>query len=403
MNATNAAAPRLHYMDNLRALAMLAGVFFHAGLAYSILLHGFWPTADTGQSMVMDMVLWFSHLFRMPLFFVVAGFFAALLVEKRGIGSMLQNRLARVLLPFILFWPIVYLATGWLITDAANHVENPSPLLLLIKNWLAQTNQTPAPPTLMHLWFLPYLMCFCVLVWVAITLELNWLNRCFASAPPLILIGVAPLVLLPALLAVAAPMPAPDSFFPQWWALLYFGFYFAIGYQYFHQQTVIERLRPLVPWMLLSAVAAYAVFFWLLQTQTFEQQNNLLRGVQALIEAYAGCWLTFSCLLFGKQWLNQNNSVLRYLADASYWVYLVHLPVLFVIQVQLLDIAADWRVKFAISVVATLGIAFASYQLLVRHTVLGRLLNGPWRPVDERDIDVKPRARVARSATNTGG
>lgn len=368
--------PRLHYMDNLRALAMLAGVLFHAGLAYSVLLHGFWPTADAGQSIGVDVVAWFSHLFRMPLFFVVAGFFAALLVDKRGIGGMLRNRFTRVLAPFIVFWPIVYLAMGWLIVHAAANVENLSPLLAFVKQWLAEPNRTQAPPTLMHLWFLPYLMCFCILVWVATALEMKWLSRWFGRIRPGALIGFAPLVLIPALVSVAAPMPAPESFFPQWWALIFFGFYFTFGYQLFHHQLVIDHLKPFAPLMLLSAMAAYAFFFWLIQIQSPDQPRPLLHVLQTVLEAYAGFWMTVSCLIYGKKWLNHSNRSLRYLADASYWVYIVHLPVLLAVQYRLMDVDTNWQAKFAISVVATLGISFVSYHLFVRNTVLGRLLNG---------------------------
>ncbi len=35
---TGTSQDRLHYMDQLRALAMLAGVVFHAALAYSPLM-----------------------------------------------------------------------------------------------------------------------------------------------------------------------------------------------------------------------------------------------------------------------------------------------------------------------------------------------------------------------------
>ena len=45
---------RLHWADHLRALAMLAGVAFHAALAYSPLMAGFFPTADRQNSAVVD-------------------------------------------------------------------------------------------------------------------------------------------------------------------------------------------------------------------------------------------------------------------------------------------------------------------------------------------------------------
>ncbi len=379
MTAAVTEEPRLYYMDNLRALAMLAGVLFHAGLAYSVLLHGFWPTADAGQSIGVDVVAWFSHLFRMPLFFVVAGFFAALLVDKRSIGGMLRNRFARVLLPLIVFWPIVYVVMGSLITHAAANVENLSPLLVVVKKWLAEPNRTPAPPTLMHLWFLPYLLCFCVLVWVATALEMKWLNRWFAMMRPGVLISFAPLVLIPALVGVAAPFPAPDSFFPHWWALIFFGFYFAFGYQLFHHQTTLDKLKPSVMPLTLAAMLAYAAFFWLMQMQNPLQPNPLLHVLQAVLEAYVGFWITLSCLVYGKRWLNRSNRLLRYLADASYWVYIIHLPLLFAIQYQLMDVQAGWQVKFIVSILGTIVISFASYQLLVRNTIVGRLLNGTRR------------------------
>lgn len=370
---------RLHYMDNLRALAMLAGVVFHAGLAYSVLLHQFWPTADVGQSVSVDVFLWFSHLFRMPLFFVVAGFFAALLAAKQGIGSMLRNRFMRVLLPFIVFWPIAYVAMTSLIVQAANKVEHPSPLLMLIKNWLTLANAPQAPPTLLHLWFLPYLLCFCILVWVINTLEIKRLHACFVKLSPRVLIGVAPLVLAFPLATVSAPFPAPDSFFPQVWALTFYGTYFGFGYQLYLHQSLMEKLKPLAPRLLLAALASYALLLVMFSMQNPLQAKLLWHVLQAILEAYIGFWMMLACLIYGKRLLDRSNRLLRYLADASYWVYIVHLPVLFAIQYPLLDVDANWPIKFTISLAATLSISFLSYHLLVRNTVLGKLLNGTRR------------------------
>ncbi len=374
MTSSVANGARLHYMDNLRALAMLAGVLFHAALAYSLALHPFWPTADAEHSAWVDVIAWFSHLFRMPLFFVVAGFFTALLVAKRGMGGMLRNRFARVLLPFIIFWPIAYITMGWLITHAVIQCENLSPLLSMIKQWMALPNPPAVPPTLMHLWFLPYLLCFCVLVWVAITLEMTWLTLIFRQLRIGILLTLAPLVLVLPLASVVAPFRAPESFFPQWWALVFFGLYFTFGFQLFQHQEIIDKLKPYAPLTLLFAVITYVIFLMLL-----EMKNAQWHMLVVLCEAYAGFWLTLCSLYYGKKWLNVRNRFLRYIADTSYWVYIVHLPILFAIQYRLLDIEAHWQVKFAISVTSTLLIAFASYHLLVRNTIIGTLLNGQRR------------------------
>src|SRR3546814_3362750 len=87
---------RLHYMDHLRALAMLAGVFFHAALAYSPVMSGFFPTADRQTSAWVDVVVWGLHLVRMPLFFLVAGFFAAWVIDRRGGTALARQRVRRI-------------------------------------------------------------------------------------------------------------------------------------------------------------------------------------------------------------------------------------------------------------------------------------------------------------------
>lgn len=374
------AKARFHYMDNLRALAMLTGVVFHGALAYSVLAHPFWPTADAGQSLLIDAFAWFSHLFRMPLFFVVAGFFVALLVQKRGIGGMLKNRFMRIILPLLVFWPLVYFSMSWLIRYAIADVQNLSPLLQMIKPWLSNPQAPTAPPTLIHLWFLPYVMCFCILVWVASTLEWHthfsglvaWLD----ALTPMKKACLVPLAVMPALFAVSAPFSAPESFFPQWWALLFYGTYFLIGFRLFHQARSLDQLRPYAPRLLLLSLLAYALFLYLLQSKGMTKPDLFLQAILVPLQAYIGYWMTLVCIIFGQRWLDAHHGFLRYIADASYWVYLIHLPLIFAIQIPLMDVNLHWSVKFSLSICATLSIAFLTYHLFVRGRFLGKFLNG---------------------------
>lgn len=54
----------------------------------------------------------------------------------------------------------------------------------------------------------------------------------------------------------------------------------------------------------------------------------------------------------------------------------MHLPVLFALQYRLMDLAMPWPAKWALATGATLLLCLASYQWLVRGTVVGRLLEG---------------------------
>jgi len=365
---------RVHYMDNLRALAMFSGVLFHAALAYSPLAHAFIPTADREQSVAVDVCIWFLHLFRMPLFFVVAGFFAAMLVAKRGLGGLFRNRLKRIALPLLIFWPLVCAALKHSTLHAAATVRNPSPLLAMIQR-LSQTQGLPEQlPGTGHLWFLYYLLFFYILVWSAKNFELQKLAKLVRNLSPIWLLGLLPLLLVPALASVSAPHPAPESVFPQFWAFGFYGPFFAFGYLLYGHEAMIERLKPLAPALLAASLMLHGAFWTLLNRHSPSAQDYSASLPIALLEAYISVWMVGVCLVAGRFLLNRGNAVLRYLSGASYWTYIVHLPILFAIQYSLLDVESPWGIKFAAAVLATFALCLLSYHALVRSTLVGDLL-----------------------------
>jgi glucan biosynthesis protein C len=377
MNST--VESRLYYFDNLRALAMIAGVFFHAALAYSPMAHGIWLTADTQQSVMVDWVSWFMHLFRMPLFFVIAGFFVAYLVVNRGMGNMLWNRCKRILFPFIIFWPLCMWAVIGPMLSAATQVEHKSPLLGMIAYGMANPGTPPPPPTTMHLWFLYNLIFFCLFVWILSYVNFNWIKQKISQLHPFVLLIIFPLLLTPALTQVPAPMPAPESFFPQLWSFGFFGLFFAAGYFIYQQENFLDKFKNYSLFLLFGSLIAYAFYFSLLPTafsfvpaaDSFSKKLLL-----ALLEAAIGCWMVLFCLLAGKKFLNVRNRFLRFLSDSSYWIYIVHLPIVFAVQYKLMDMDLSLLAKYSLSVGITLLIAIISYLLLVRWTPIGWLLNG---------------------------
>jgi glucan biosynthesis protein C len=251
---------RVHYMDNLRAFAMLLGIFFHAALAYSPSLKEVWLTASPQNSGIVDFIAFFSHTFRMPLFFLIAGFFTALLIQKRGLGAMIKNRLMRITLPLSIFLPLVLAAFAILIGWALESVQEKSPMLGLIA-MMAQYPDAPAPPvTTSHLWFLYQLTFFYIVTAVVVKwLNFDWMSR-IIKTPKLFLL-LAPLLLVPALITQHAPIPAPELFMPQLWSFGFFGLFFLFGYGLFSYQNFLDKLRPYVWIMLATSVAIYTMFF----------------------------------------------------------------------------------------------------------------------------------------------
>ncbi len=102
---------RRHDLDALRAAAMLLGIAYHAALSFAAGMP--WFVQDTRQTVGLYYFESASHGFRMPLFFLISGFFTAMLWQKRGLRGLWANRLTRILLPCLLGLVTIVPLTNW--------------------------------------------------------------------------------------------------------------------------------------------------------------------------------------------------------------------------------------------------------------------------------------------------
>ena len=85
---------RFHAIDNLRALMMWLGIVIHVTMNHVVMPTQV-PWRDDQVSPVADAVVGFIHAFRMPVFFIIAGFLAAMLLQRRGARAFLRHRMQR--------------------------------------------------------------------------------------------------------------------------------------------------------------------------------------------------------------------------------------------------------------------------------------------------------------------
>ena len=91
---------RLHALDAVRAFALMLGVVFHAGFSFIPgLIPGLWAMTDNSPSTTLSVLLFASHIFRMSLFFFVAGFFARMVFHRKGARGFWVDRSKRILVP----------------------------------------------------------------------------------------------------------------------------------------------------------------------------------------------------------------------------------------------------------------------------------------------------------------
>ena len=117
---------RRHDLDALRAIAMLLGIVLHGLMPFIGLPEFMFPIQDVSQMPVLGMILSGIHGFRMPLFFLISGFFTTMLWRRRGLKALIQHRFKRILLPLLLglvtiipLTNIVYSLPSWSRENAA--------------------------------------------------------------------------------------------------------------------------------------------------------------------------------------------------------------------------------------------------------------------------------------------
>ena len=92
--------PRYYGLDLVRSIAMLLGIVIHTSI-YFMDDQVIWMRKEHFTDPLNQMVVEFIHLFRMQLFFLLAGFFAQMVINRKGLSPFLKDRFKRILIPFV--------------------------------------------------------------------------------------------------------------------------------------------------------------------------------------------------------------------------------------------------------------------------------------------------------------
>ena len=104
------------------------------------------------------------------------------------------------------------------------------------------------------------------------------------------------------------------------------------------------------------------------------------KGFIFLFNFMVPCFIMLILSLFLKLF-HAESKRMRYISDASYWVYIIHLPLTHFIPGLFHQSNMNVFIKFSISSIIITFICFASYHYLIRSTFIGEFLNGRRYPI----------------------
>lgn len=350
---------RLFFLDWLRVAAFVALVCYHVGMYYVTWdFHVKSPYASRALEPWMRL----TEPWRMSLLFMVSGAATALMLKGGASVALMRSRSRYLFLPLVcgmvlVVPPQAYFQVVQKFSYAGDYLDF---LGLYFRGYkgFCQAGRCVALPTWNHLWFLPYLWVYTLLLWGAVRLwpgtlpalgraATRWLN-----GPLLMLLPIAWLLL--GRLTLADRFPQTYALRGDWFRhALYFSV-FLTGAACAAAPVMWERLARWRWPALWAALLLWAVLVGVRPGRPWEH---------AVIASLQWCALT-AAFGFARQGLNRDHPWRQELTEAVFPIYLLHQTLIITLSQWLLPL--DWKpaLEGPVLVLATLALSYAGYRLV---------------------------------------
>ena len=360
---------RFHNLDFLRAFAMMMGLFIHAPILF--------VTPDLAKEFQIENIaqpegwLWLLLIFisnwRMPLFFLLSGFFAVLVTEKKGCSYFIKDRFIRIGVTCLLFSAFYDMLDG-------------------------RFDFTTG-----HLWFLYELMifvlCFSLLYETKVFKDIV----CRTISPKIFciislwLIATVPLVhILNNSLHPQAMFPSETFFSLKPGLLVYYFSYFLMGVLLYSNQQIFSKLSENKTITILGILSVLAYFAQLYAGSLLFSGVEDVRNIQntqfdpILILFYAltkGINTILWCLFFiglASKFILSGSAILRWFVELSYPVYILHLLPIIIISATLYVYGTGLSQigNFSLTIIIGFIVCVNLYYIFIKFTPLNWLING---------------------------
>ena len=193
------------------------------------------------------------------------------------------------------------------------------------------------------------------------------------------------------------------SFVPDLEVLSAYGLFFGFGWVLYLQRDLLASFDRFA-WLQTAAAVLIFLIVDSMIPPDFSAEGTSIISIGMTVSAMGASvvWLLF----FGftglfLRYLNRPSAAVRYVVDSSYWIYLVHLP--FTIWVPGLLSGLTWSPWAKIAVVFSVTSLFGviTYDLFVRSSIIGAVLNGRRYPRGLPPLElIEPGAQQAQTYAN---
>lgn len=363
-SATSNGSERIIAIDRLRTAMMCVVMFGHALLPYLTVPRRF---KDPETDIVVDWIGVLLYAFAMQAFFVTAGFAAAALFLRRGSRTFWRNRWLRIGVPLL----VGYFVLTPLVRCAERFAQAVVRTGELAEGWAVVASlEWLRWNKLYHLWFLAALILFSALILGLrrglLRLPAGTLQRADTMLRSVLLhplcgVALGAVIAVPTMLYYIGGTPQGTD----GWLLLALFAFFALGWWLYSNRDVLASFSGRIRGYLLLTVVLLPACVWSTRQRLFEEDTadipiGMIAGASNAMIAAA---VTVLLLGWFQQRFNAPSRIGDYLSAASYWIYLVHYPIVIAAGGLVVVLPTGPAIKYLVAVSIAVPIILGTYHL----------------------------------------
>lgn len=370
---STAAHGRRYDIDALRIFAFSVLILYHVGMFYA--LDRGWHTKSAYQFDWLNVPMNFTSQWRMGLLFVISGLAMSFVWGKYSAGALALRRAKRLLIPLV-FGMAFIVAPQPYIEAVTNGVIEPGFL-----NFMAQYLTFQDFPgdawggeeiitwTWNHLWYLPYLLFYTLLLIPLAKLldgPLSGVRHWFTGLRGawIVLVPIVPLLLAGNFVFPSFPYIS-HALLDDWYAhAMYFTLFFA-GFLIGRDAGLWQEIARIRKATLVAAVAFYALY---LTADTWAGDEPAFIVEQASFAVvYLNRWLWIVTILgWGHHLLNRPMRWLPYATQAIFPWYILHQSITLVVGYNLSKLGLGPVLEPILVLALTVFGCLAGYEFVIR-------------------------------------
>lgn len=309
-----------YQIDALRSIMLLLGPVLHAGLSFMHYpLGNSWMYKHKETALFFDALILFIHIFRVPVFFVLAGFFMEMNLTSKPTRVILKKKLIRIGLPLVLGVLLLFPIVEFGMIRLSNHNFSMQDYW---EYWRVSNYNT------MHLWFLYYLMFF-YLTHLFVNPFLIKIKENLSRIPQFRFLVILFFIVLMSWLLLNFINPksfdGDYSLLPNIGSILYFLSFYLLGFILFHIKNFFAEVQKSY---LIYLTVGMILFSLLLYSRSTAQDEDNLSYFENFFFVGAAYSFVLGFIGLTSKVFKKKSELVQYIAKSSYFVYVIHLPIL---------------------------------------------------------------------------